>query len=653
MNAQSKITILLVEDHLPSRYAVTRILKKAGFAVKEAATGQEALRLAQEKPDIIILDVHLPDISGFEVCRTLKADPNTASIPVLHLSSTYVLGNDKVLGLESGADCYLIAPVEPPELIATVNALLRIRRAEAEARALAGQWQASFDAVREGVAIVDVEGQVLRCNRALAAFLGKPLDAVVGRQSEQLIQLGPESSPGSSFQDIIGTLVGKEIDRRIGDHWFHITIDALRDSEGNLTGAVYVLSDITQRKDTEVEREQLLAGAQKARAEAEAANRMKDEFLATLSHELRTPLNAIMGWIYLARMGRLGEKSLRQALDTIERNAKSQTQIIEDLLDVSRIVSGQVRLDTRMIDVAPIIQAALDVVRPAATAKGIGLEVHLDAGTRPISGDPARLQQVIWNLLSNAVKFSSQGGRVEVHLKNVDASVQIQIRDTGQGIRPDFLPYVFDRFRQADSSSARVHGGLGLGLAIARHLVELHGGTVQVESPGEGLGATFHVRIPAAPLTELSPSTSRSALLPASPTTPPRPALNGVRVLVVEDNVDGRELLTLFLKQVGADVTAVGSAREALETLERMKPDVLVSDIGMPGQDGYHLIRQLRALAAERCGQIPAVALTGYARDEDRKQALLAGYQAHVSKPVDPDKLLSVIATLTGRNGPL
>jgi len=391
-----------------------------------------------------------------------------------------------------------------------------------------------------------------------------------------------------------------------------------------------------------------------ARKQTEEASRLKDEFLATVSHELRTPLTAVLGWSHLLRSGQLKGGDAERALETIERNARAQAQLIEDLLDVSRIVTGNLRLDVRPVEPASFIDPAVEALRPAAEAKGVRLQKVIDTGLSTVAGDPARLQQVVWNLLSNAVKFTPKGGRVQVRLERVDSHVEIAVSDTGAGIDPEFLPHVFERFRQADQKTTRAHGGLGLGLAIVRHLVELHGGTIDAESGGEGHGATFTVRLPVAPLHQREEEGER--VHPAARNTlPPYECperLDGLRVLVVDDEPDARELLKVGLGQCGAQVTAASSAREALEALARVSPDVLISDIGMPGEDGYELIRRVRALPAGEGGEVPAVALTAYARIEDRMRALRAGYQMHVAKPVELAELVAVMLSLLRRGGP-
>jgi signal transduction histidine kinase/ActR/RegA family two-component response regulator len=402
-----------------------------------------------------------------------------------------------------------------------------------------------------------------------------------------------------------------------------------------------------ERKRAEEERAQLLVREQAARAEAEAANRMKDEFLAVLSHELRSPLNPIIGWSGMLRTQKLNAATTARALETIERNAKLQADLIEDLLDVSRMIRGKLSLNVCPVNLIPIVQAAMETVHLAATAKSIRLESVLNPAVGLILGDPNRLQQIVWNLLSNAIKFTPSGGRVEIKLDCTDSHAQIEVSDTGKGIEADFLPYVFERFRQADSTSTRSQTGLGLGLAIVRHLTELHGGTVRVDSPGEDQGAIFTVQLPLIISTELSGlRTEQEVLLSPQPSSVFSAVLEGLQVLVVDDEADSRDFLALALEQYGARVTAVASAQEALLALEQVKPNVLVSDIGMPDEDGYTLIRKIRAMTPEQGGLIPAAALTAYARSEDCDRAILAGFQRHVTKPVEAAEFAATIASL-------
>ena len=391
--------------------------------------------------------------------------------------------------------------------------------------------------------------------------------------------------------------------------------------------------------------------------EAREANRLKDEFLATVSHELRTPLNAMTGWIHLLRSGKLDDKTTERALETLQRNAKSQSQLINDILDVSRIITGKLQLEVRAIDLAPIIHAAVEVVRPAAEAKGIRLRYRIAPGVSQVMADPGRLQQVVWNLLSNAIKFTPDGGEVEVEARRRRGYVDIAVSDTGQGIAPGFLPHAFERFRQADSSTTRAHGGLGLGLAIVRHLVELHGGTVHATSEGEGHGAQFTVRIPLASVRRDGPRWEGVMPIPSAEASPfvhaALPPLGHLRLLVVDDDLDTLDMLAETLSRCGATVARARSAAEALSWLEREQFDILISDISMPEQDGYALIRKVRARSAERGGCLPAIALTAYARAADRATALAAGFDAHVPKPVDPAELPRVVASLCNRQPPL
>jgi signal transduction histidine kinase len=409
------------------------------------------------------------------------------------------------------------------------------------------------------------------------------------------------------------------------------------------------LDRAAKHREMEEDRVRLLAAEREARAAAEAAGVMKDEFLATLSHELRTPLNAIVGWARLLRSGTLDAERTARALETIERNAHSQSRLIEDLLDVSSIISGKMSLEVRPIQLAPVLDAALDAVRPAAEAKAIRLERSLTPETVMIQGDPDRLQQVVWNLLANGVKFTPEGGSVRVSLERRGQRAVIAVSDTGRGIEPEFLPHVFEPFRQADGSITRSHGGLGLGLAIVKRLVELHGGTAMAESPGPGQGSTFVVQLPLR--AELSERRARDGGRSSGENgglqCPPQ--LRGLRVLVVDDEPDARELLLTLLRDCGAQVEAAPSVKDALAVFPRFRPEVLISDIAMPDEDGYDLIRQVRTLPAGAGGRIPAVALSAYARAEDRRRAFLAGFNMYVAKPVDPEELLIVVASLVGR----
>jgi signal transduction histidine kinase/ActR/RegA family two-component response regulator len=395
----------------------------------------------------------------------------------------------------------------------------------------------------------------------------------------------------------------------------------------------------------------LLASEREARGQAERANRFKDEFLSTVSHELRTPLTAILGYAQLMLRSEHGGEE-HEGLTIIERNAKAQAQLIEDLLDMSRIISGKVRLDVAAVDLAEVVRAAIDTVRPSADAKNIRIESVLDPNAGPVLGDSGRLQQVVWNLLSNAIKFTPKRGKVQIAMKRVDSHLELRVSDTGQGIKPEFLTDVFDRFRQADPSTTRRHGGLGLGLSIVKQLVELHGGSVDAASPGEGQGATFMVRLPVQVLySGAADPDRRTADRESVPPDAADVSLRGVRVLVVDDDRDARDLVKRLLAEHDADVQVASSAKEALQMLDAAAPDILLSDIGMPDIDGYDLIRAVRALPTADRANVAAAALTAFARSQDRTRALLAGFQAHITKPVDPAELVAVVASLTRRTG--
>ncbi|WP_138497181.1 ATP-binding protein [Nostoc sp. PA-18-2419] len=433
----------------------------------------------------------------------------------------------------------------------------------------------------------------------------------------------------------------------------HTTVTAVSALEKNKFYALFSIEDFTDLTFRVQEyknlRDQALAIAQerqKAQQAAEVANRIKDEFLAIVSHELRSPLNPILGWAKLLKNRSLNEATTARAIDTIERNAVLQAQLIEDLLDISRILRGKLALNLETVNLAFTIEAALETVQLAAEAKSIQINLHLDLGIGQVRGDSSRLQQVVWNLLSNAIKFTPSGGQVEVYLEQIDSQIQLRVCDTGKGINPDFLPHVFEYFRQADSSTSRSSGGLGLGLAIVRQLVELHGGRVWAQSPGEGQGATFTVSLPVMQQSVELKMEDRSIAEDSYPLGMLYAPLQGLRLLVVDDDADTREFLAFLLEEQGAIVTSAASAGEALSLIVQSKPDLLLSDLGMPKVDGYTLIKKLRSLPAHQGGEIPAIALTAYAAETTQKQVLTAGFQLHITKPVDPAKLVAAIAAL-------
>jgi PAS domain S-box-containing protein len=490
-----------------------------------------------------------------------------------------------------------------------------------------------------------------------------PPDMRAERGVPQVLRTGrPELYPLITDEMLVAGAVDEEhlqIMREIG---FTSAIIAPLVAQGRTLGAITFISAESGRRYGENElalaenlahRAGIAVDNARLYRTAREANRLKDEFLATVSHELRTPLTAILGWASMLRRTEFDRETAQNALETIERNARAQNQIIEDLLDVSRIVTGKLRLDVRQVEPVSFIEAAVESVRPAAEAKGVQIRKSLGTGALALSGDPARLQQVVWNLLSNAIKFTPRGGEVEIRLGRAESQVEIDVSDTGQGISREFLPYVFDRFRQADSSTTRRHGGLGLGLAIVRHLVELHGGSVSAESEGDGRGSTFKVTLPRAAVYRRGEVEARGAHAAPSASAARESGneLRGLKVLVVDDEEDTRELLRAALGDCGAQVLVAATAREAVGLAASARPDVLISDIGMPDEDGFELIRRVRELPAESGGGVPAIALTAYARTEDRLRVLRSGYQMHVPKPVELAELVTVVASLVRRKG--
>ncbi len=541
---EAPASVLVVDDTPANLVAMQAVLQPLGVRIVEARTGVEAIE-AVEREDfaVVLLDVQMPGMDGFEVARRMRASPGGAEVPIIFLTAIHREEEYARRGYASGAADYLTKPLDPDVLRARVKAFV-------------------------------------------ALF----------RQRERLRE------------------------RQVGER--------------------------TRERDEALQRlAALLESERTARRDAEIANRAKDEFLATVSHELRTPLNAILGWATIAR-GYVQSAEGERALTVIERNARAQMRIIEDVLDVGRMTSGGLRLEVSETQVRDAVDDALLAIGPAAESKGVRVTVTAAPATVPVVADPERLRQIVWNLLSNAVKFTAGGGSVEVSTRQDDRYVEIRVQDDGVGIDPEFLPHVFEPFRQADSSTARRHGGLGLGLAIVHRLVEAHGGTIEAQSE-LGKGSSFTVRLPlrATPTTAMKVATPRPTARNGAPSGPSR--IDGLEVLLVDDDEDSRDLIALMLEDAGAKVARASSAAEALELLGLGAPDVIVSDIGMPDVDGYALVRQIRSLPSDGGGTVPAIALTAYARSVDGDRALAAGFQAHVTKPVDPDTLTAAVARLT------
>lgn len=631
-------TILVVDDNPPTRYSTSRVLKSAGFEVIEAGTGREAIAKSLAQPDLIILDVNLPDIDGFEVCRTIRSVPVTARTPVIHLSATFVNDQYKVRGLDAGADGYLTHPVEPPVLIATVNAFLRAREAEDAMRASEARFKAVFENALNGIALLSDGMIYLDVNPAVCQTLGRERGDIIGTHvsaflprdcEDALLDIDRGLRSSSRWKGAMPVLQASGDTAHL--EW-SISIHSEPDTR------LAVTTDISDRKAIEAERERLLTAERTARGDAERANRLKDDFLAAISHELRTPLNAILGWARLLTLqDTTGNAALLKGLDAIKRNVDVQAQLIADLLDVSMITSGKLRLDRQWFDPKLAVEASLSGLAEAATAKDIKIAVHIDTDLGQMLWDQARFQQVVANLVDNAIKFSTRGGSITVSMHGAESVIELIVEDTGRGIAPDFLPFVFDRFRQEDASTKRRHRGLGLGLAIVKQLIEAHQGFITVSSRGEHLGATFTVTLPR--LTDVGSDATQGGLVN-------RRSLESVRVLVVEDDDDARHLVTRVLQDFRAEVHDAASVTDAKAILATFKPDLVISDISLPDEDGYDLIRYLRGPGSEFAA-VPAIALTAFARDEDRQRVLEAGYQHHLTKPIETLKLVELAGALT------
>jgi PAS domain S-box-containing protein len=664
----------MVDDHPPNLLALEAILAPLGEEMVGVTSGEDALReLLNGEFALILMDVQMPGMDGIETAALIKQRQRNRSTPIIFLTAIAKDPSFIFKGYSQGAVDYLLKPFDPEilrtkvsvfvdlwrkgELIKRQAAMLRAQELRDLERRTEVRFHALTDSMPQCVWAARRDGEIYYCNRVWREYAG----AGAGTSFFSAVPEDELAAVRAEWNTAIRAGRTLEREQRLRRHdgelrWHLCRVVPERNEQGAITGWIATATDIDQQKGVEGAHAALLVREQEARAQLEAANRAKDEFLATVSHELRTPLNAILGWTRMLRTGAVGgEEQLEHALETIERNARAQTQLIEDILDVSRIIAGKLRVQVRRFDVRDVITAAVDAVRPAAEAKELELVLDLSSEASDFQGDPDRLQQVVWNLLSNAIKFTPAKGKVIVELRRWNGHIEIVVSDTGVGIARDFLPHVFDRFRQADSSAARVQGGLGLGLAIVRHLVEVHGGTVCAESEGEGKGAKFMVRLP---MRHVQPQqeeakVSRDASPALDPTAAEPLSLNGIRVLVVDDDADARELVRLVLAGYGADVQTAASADEALAQIERDLPDVLVSDIGLPTEDGYSLIRRVRALPG--AAYIPALALTAYASVSDNRRALEAGFQRHVAKPVEPTELANEIAAVVSdvraRNG--
>ena len=685
-----RINILAVDDNAEKLLALSALLSELNQNVVTAASGKDALRaLLHQEFAVILLDVNMPGMDGFETASLIRQRKSCEHTPIIFITS-YADETHASRGYSLGAVDYILAPVEPDVLKTKVTVFVELFRKTAQiqqqaeslelktrqlqkltAASLAINSALSPDQMLQtvaalardilgahqacAVAAVDQKWTAAKTACALSARYEEGGERPVLRDRAALLSLLtrlrgiariPRGETGGAWPELAGN-------RTVRVGWLAA---ALTGRDGRVVGLLHVLDkrdgDFTQEDEsllTQLAQMSSIAIENTLNAEAREANRIKDEFLTTLSHELRTPLSAILGWTRVLRSGKLDPERIAHGLAVIERNVLAQARLIDDLLDVSRIITGKLRLALRPASLHAIVEAALETMRPAADAKEIAIEFHpgIAAGEDEVLGDPDRIQQVVWNLLSNAIKFTPPRGRVSIELTREEESFRIRVADTGRGISPEFLSHVFDRFQQADKSPTRSHGGLGIGLAIARHFVELHGGTIIAESDGEGRGATFTLHLPAVAVGIGTAAAERPGPVRALPVLSGRfEDLTGTKVLVVEDDADGRELMLETLRAAGAHATGAASAAEALDLLPLVRPDVLVSDIGMPEEDGCSLMARIRTIPRENGGDVPALAVSAYAREEDRIRAAAAGFQNHLAKPFEPSELVAQVGTL-------
>jgi PAS domain S-box-containing protein len=562
---------------------------------------------------------------------------------VVHLSAAYVRDEDRVTGLNAGADAYLVHPVEPAVLVATLQALIRARLAEDQLRRSEQRFRAIYDQAQSGIALLDEQARFDDANPAMLRMLGRTRQELIGVAISDLV-------PRDWRERVQSQLATPAHDRPPWRGEFpllaangapvHLEWSVSSHVEPGVRIAIAI--DVSARHELEQRRRELLEREQAARQMAEHHSRTKDDFIAVLSHELRTPLNAIIGWVHILKRRGTTPEGMK-GLDAIERNVKTQARIISDILDVARINSGKLRLDREWTDPGELVTDSVGALAGSIAERRLQLETHVEGAHVAAFLDPARFQQIVWNLMTNAIKFSPEGGRVVVRLQRHGERLQLTVQDFGQGIKPEFLPHLFDRFAQSDSPGNRRHGGLGLGLSIVKHLVDLHGGRVTAESAGEGHGTCMQVDMPAVPVTDTADfaDTSSGELTEEIDGTP----LQGVDVLLVEDDAEASEILSVVLSDRGARVRSARDYDSALEAMQQAWPDVLVSDIGLPGRDGYELVRRVRELEARRAGpQLPIIALTAFARPQDLQKTLAAGFNLHLAKPLKPHKLVEAIA---------
>lgn len=686
MDAKTPVNILMVDDQPGKLLSYETILSGLGENLIRANSGNEALEhLLRKDIAVVLVDVCMPDLDGFELASMIRSHPRFRRTAIILISSVMVEDVHRLKGYDAGAMDYVSVPIVPEILRAKVAVFAELyrktdaleslnRELEQRVAERTAQIETSAELLRVSeqrfrllvenvqdysIIMLDAAGRVSYWNTGTERLYGYRAEEIIGRPTACFYpQEGREAGKPEELLHA-ARLHGHSRDegwrvRKDGSRfWANVTVTALHDPQGKLLGFSKIVHDLSDRKRAEEERALLLKNAQEARRESEQANQMKDQFLAVLSHELRTPLNAITGWAHMLQAGGMDEESQAKAAEAINRNALLQARLISDLLDVSRIISGKLRLDLKPVDFGAVVRAAVDTIRPAAEAKSIEIGVEHGGTAATLGGDAFRLQQVVWNLLSNATKFAPKHGNVQVSYGVVNSHLELAVQDDGPGIRPDFIPHIFEPFRQEDASSTRAHQGLGLGLAIVRNLVQLHGGFVQAMNREDRCGARFKVHLPL----NGTASEQEGKALNSDPCRSEDDdwlrlgsALRSTRILVVDDEPDAREVVSLILERCGAKVRVASSAPAALEIVQEHLPEVLVADIEMPGEDGYSLIRRIRSLPDNIGGRIRAIALTAHAGAHDLPRLLSAGFERHVPKPLQPRELIQAIASLTQSN---
>jgi hypothetical protein len=678
MDPKQPVNILLVDDQPAKLLSYESILADLGENLIRAESGKQALtHLLKNEIAVVLVDVHMPEMDGFELASMIRNHPRFYKTAVILVSGVFTEERDRIKGYISGAMDYVLVPIVPEILRAKVRVFADLYRKTGELERLNQELEQRVhertEEIEASAALLRQSEERLRLVLATSGIQGWTWDL----RKNEFTWIGPWGDAKQvcqSFADFLTVvkpsdrkLVQEAFDQAVNngldyhaefrtheggeDRWWLGRGTVIRDASGQPTSIAGININITAQKRAEEERVVLLKNAENARREAERANRLKDEFLAILSHELRTPLNAITGWGQMLQGGGLDQETQTKAIDTINRNALLQAQLISDLLDVSRIVSGKLRLDPKPLDLRSVVKAALDSIRPTAEGKEIQIDLSVPFEPCVILGDAVRLQQVIWNLLSNATRYAPRKGHIQISVEKMGSHVGLSVQDDGPGIQADFLPYIFEPFRQADPRSRKANQGLGLGLAIVRNLVEIHGGHVQAMNRGDRSGAIFKAVLPLTPPlpeTSIAPRTFAPSLPQDTNWLQSAPSLKNTRVLVVDDEADAREVAALVLERCGAKVRIAASAMEAFDMLMQELPDVLAADIEMPGEDGYSLIRRIRALPAGSGGRIPAIALTARATVQDRGTLLIAGFSRHVPKPLIPLDLVTAVATLAG-----